>query len=283
MNTQDRAVVKSLLQYMTDKFLTGGDEFRAALKHFNITTTSYQPYEGFTKTKHVVMVFAADRIDRCPHGFRVEFASKEEAEAYEAKMRATGDELTAEDIDALHAEAMDMNAEVDLVRWDAAMTAERAMDDACRVADAAHAEALEMNVGIELAKHIMAAMKDSDDAADAARGCLARDGFNEINFIIHAALMARAEVLKAHAEALEMNQARSETIRAIIAQVIHAGANSFGGVIGEHEELVETLRNAGYLTAAHKVDAVYDTLDASNHKAVRKSWLAALRDVSAAL
>lgn len=223
MNTQDRAVVKSLLQYMTDKFLTGGDEFRAALKHFNITTSSYQPYEGFTKTKHVVMVFAADRIDRCPHGFRVEFASKEEAEAYEAKMRATGDELTAEDIDALHAEALDMNAEVDLVRWDAAMTAERAMDDACRVADAAHAEAL------------------------------------------------------------EMNQARSETIRAIVAQAIHAGANSFGGVIGEHEELVETLRNAGYLTAAHKVDAVYDTLDASNHKAVRKSWLAALRDVSAAL
>ncbi|WP_109217626.1 hypothetical protein, partial [Klebsiella pneumoniae] len=92
MNTQDRAVVKSLLQYMTDKFLTGGDEFRAALKQFNITTTSYQSYEGFTKTRHVVMVFAADRIDRCPHGFRVEFASKEEAEAYETKMRATGDQ-----------------------------------------------------------------------------------------------------------------------------------------------------------------------------------------------
>lgn len=205
MNTQDRAVVKALLQYMTDKFLTGGDEFRAALKHFNITTTSYQPYEGFTKTKHVVMVFAADRIDRCPHGFRVEFASKEEAEAYEAAQRATGDELTAEDIDALHAEALDMNAEVDLVRWDAAMTAERAM------------------------------------------------------------------------------QARSETVRAIIAQAIHVGANSFGGIIGEHEELVETLRNAGYPIAARKVDAVYDTLEGSDYKVVRKAWLAALRDVSATL
>lgn len=230
MNTQDRAVVKSLLQYMTDKFLTGGDEFRAALKHFNITTTSYQSYEGFTKTRHVVMVFAADRIDRCPHGFRVEFASKEEAEAYETKMRATGDQpvdtkvLKARET---HAKALAANIE------------------------AAHAEALEMNEEFDIKASARSFKADQLDAA--------------------------------HAEALGMNQSRSETIRAIIAQAIHAGANSFGGVIGEHEELVETLRNAGYLTAAHKVDAVYDTLDASNHKAVRKSWLAALRDVSAAL
>lgn len=78
----------------------------------------------------------------------------------------------------------------------------------CSAADmeAIHAEALEMNVGVELAKHIMAAMKDSDDAEAAARGCLARDEFNEINFIVHVALVARAEVLKAHAEALEMNE-----------------------------------------------------------------------------
>lgn len=172
MNTQDRAVVKALLQNMTDKYLTGSDEFRAALKHFNITTTSYHSHEGFTKTKHVVIVFTPDRIDRCPHGFHVEFASREEAEAYEAAQRATGD--------------------------------------------------------VEI----------KEDAA---------------------------------------------TARAVIAQAIHAGANSFGGVIGEHEDLVETLRNAGYLTAAHKVDAVYDTLDTSNHKTMRKSWLEALRDVSAAL
>ncbi len=39
MNNQDREVVKALLQKLTESNLVDGDEFKAAIKHFNITTT----------------------------------------------------------------------------------------------------------------------------------------------------------------------------------------------------------------------------------------------------
>lgn len=179
MNTQDRAVVKALLQTMTDRYLTCSEEFRAAIKHFNATTTKgMQKHSPSTaellgvKCNYLVDVFSPDTIDANPHGVRVEFATAEEAEAFEATQRATGD------------------------------------------------------------------VQISEDPANA---------------------------------------------RVLIARAIYTGANSFGGVIGEHEELVETLRNAGYLTAAHKVDAVYETLRGGNHQELRAAWLAALRGVSAAL
>lgn len=69
----------------------------------------------------------------------------------------------------------------------------------------AHAQALVMNDGIEKAKVIMAAMMDSESAAAATSGVLIRTGYEEVDFIIHTALMGRAVILKAHAEALEMD------------------------------------------------------------------------------
>ena len=96
MNTQDRAVVKALLQYMTERYLTGSEEFRAALKHFNITTTAIG--QKFTdesaalfadKPNHFVDVFSPDTIDSHPHGLRSTADSKAEAEAYAADARAT--------------------------------------------------------------------------------------------------------------------------------------------------------------------------------------------------
>ena len=152
-----------------------------------------------------MIVFAADRIDRYPHGLRVAFASKEEAEAYEADIRATGDQP--------------------------------------------------VNTKVLIARET------------------------------HARTLA-ANIEAAHAEALEMNQSRSETIRAVIAQALHVAANSFGHVIGEHQELVETLHNAGFADAARKVDAVFDEVEGdgtASHKVIRARWREALHRVSASI
>lgn len=72
-------------------------------------------------------------------------------------------------------------------------------------ADEAHAEALEMDMGIELALRIIAAMGGSESAGDAAGGCLYRDGFNEINYLVSVALILYAQREETHAEALQMN------------------------------------------------------------------------------
>ena len=205
MNVTDRLIVKNLLQSMTDSCLFHTEEFRAALKHFNVTTTSYHCNEHFIETQHIVIVFAADRIDRYPHGLRGAFASKEEAEAYEADIRATGDQP--------------------------------------------------VNTKVLIARET------------------------------HARTLA-ANIEAAHAEALEMNQSRSETIRAVIAQALHVAANSFGHVIGEHQELVETLHNAGFADAARKVDAVFDEVEGdgtASHKVIRARWREALHRVSASI
>lgn len=71
--------------------------------------------------------------------------------------------------------------------------------------DAIHAEALEMNAGIELALRIISAMGGSESAGDAAGGCLYRDGFNEINYLVSVALSLYALREEMHAEALELN------------------------------------------------------------------------------
>lgn len=228
MNVTDRLIVKNLLQSMTDSCLFHTEEFRAALKHFNVTTTSYHCNEHFIETQHIVIVFAADRIDRYPHGLRVAFASKEEAEAYEADIRATGDQP--------------VNTKVLIARETHARTLAANIE-------AAHAEALEMDA--------------------------------EFNFE-----RVSREINQSHTEALEMNQSRSETIRAVIAQALHVAANSFGHVIGEHQELVETLHNAGFADAARKVDAVFDEVEGdgtASHKVIRARWREALHRVSASI
>ena len=90
MNTQDRAVVKALLQSMTNSCLFHTDEFRAALKHFNITTTySGQQVSDEAATllgkekNHFVDVFYPDNVDTEPYGVRFWFDSKAEARYYE--------------------------------------------------------------------------------------------------------------------------------------------------------------------------------------------------------
>ncbi|KTI91624.1 hypothetical protein [Enterobacter hormaechei] len=72
----------------------------------------------------------------------------------------------------------------------------------------AHAEALEMNVGIELALHIITKLAKPGEvveAGDAAGGCLYRDGFNDINYLVSVALRMYREREELHAEALQWN------------------------------------------------------------------------------
>lgn len=121
MNTQDRAVVKALLQYMTERHLTGSDEFRAALKHFNVTTahTGQMVSDDSAKffgceNNYFVHVFSPDTIDNHTHGLRATSDSKAEAEAYAADARATGDEQVNTRVlaaRAAHDKALAMNIE----------------------------------------------------------------------------------------------------------------------------------------------------------------------------
>lgn len=139
MNTQDRAVVKALLQYMTDKCLTSSDEFRAALKQFNVTTT----YSGKdiehdesakilgVKHNHFVDVYYPSRVDEHHYGERFKFETKEEADAFSARERMNGDEpvntrvlaaravhdkALAMNIESAHTEALEMDAEFNFER-----------------------------------------------------------------------------------------------------------------------------------------------------------------------
>lgn len=210
MNATDRLIVKNLLQSMANSCLFHSEEFRAALKHFNITTT-YSDQQVSDEAaallgkeqNYFVDVFYPSRIEQHPHGERFWFATKTEADSFSARERMNGDQP---------------------------------VNDRVLAARETHARTLATNIE------------------------------------------------KAHAEALAMDQSRSETIRAVIAQALHVAANSFGHVIGEHEELVETLRNAGFADAARKVDAVFDEADASGtapHNVIRARWREALRRVSA--
>lgn len=138
MNTQDRAVVKALLQYMTERHLTGSEEFRAALKHFNITTTYIDQQVSDEAAallgkehNHFVDVFRPSSIDTQPHGERYWFATKAEAEDLSTCERMSGDEpvntrvlaaraahdkALAMNIESAHAEALEMDAEFNFER-----------------------------------------------------------------------------------------------------------------------------------------------------------------------
>ncbi|HHA2246066.1 TPA: hypothetical protein ACOEHG_000893 [Enterobacter ludwigii] len=113
-------------------------------------------------------------------------------------------------IEACHAEALELNDEIDdgktmdmYHKWNTAPTAQIRRD----MLAAAHSEALVMNEGIELSLRIISAMGGSEGAGDAAGACLYRDDFNEINCLVSVALSLYARIEKAHADALEMNEA----------------------------------------------------------------------------
>jgi hypothetical protein len=92
---KDRQTVKSLLQYMTDHYLIGSDEFRAAIKQFNVTTTSVHDRGEFFSTtfrcRYLVDVFSPETIDANPNGVRYEFDTEEQAVAFAAEQRMAGD------------------------------------------------------------------------------------------------------------------------------------------------------------------------------------------------
>lgn len=107
--------------------------------------------------------------------------------------------------------------------------------------EAIHAEALEMNKGIELALLIIAAMGGNESAGDAAGGCLYRDGFNEINYLVSVALSLYAGKEEAHAEALEMDSTRNLKSPHKFAPVKHFGAYQ---VIQNQNRVISTCRVA---------------------------------------
>lgn len=106
------------------------------------------------------------------------------------------------DVEEAHAEALDINAWIDDLTQNGVES--KRLDIFCfQVREDDHAEALEMNVGIELALHIITKMGGSEGAGDAAGGCLYRDGFNEINYLVSVALGIHEKRETDHAEAIE--------------------------------------------------------------------------------
>lgn len=93
---RDRQTVKTLLQYMTDKFLTGSAEFRATIKQFNITTTCQHDCRSMLERCYYVDVFSPETIDASPNGVRYEFDTKEQADEFAAEQRMAGDVPAAE-------------------------------------------------------------------------------------------------------------------------------------------------------------------------------------------
>lgn len=92
---KDRHTVKSLLQYMTNQCLTGSNEFRTAIKHFNVTTTSLHDRGEFFSTtfrhRYIVDVFSPESIEGIPRSVRYEFDTEEQAVAFAAEQRMAGD------------------------------------------------------------------------------------------------------------------------------------------------------------------------------------------------
>lgn len=97
MTHQDRQVVKELLQHLTDKCLTSSEEFRTALKHFNITTTWQASNKGLTKTTHLVDVFSPETIDAEPHGKRYAYEDAEYADEFAKTMRGDRKQVAKSD------------------------------------------------------------------------------------------------------------------------------------------------------------------------------------------
>lgn len=93
MTYRDRSVIKALLQKMTDGFLVGTDEFRAAIVHFNIGTTIQTTIPGRFNQPEMFAVdaFCPESIARNPNGQRSMFMTLAESDRYSEDIRATGD------------------------------------------------------------------------------------------------------------------------------------------------------------------------------------------------
>lgn len=100
MINQDREVVKKLLQYMTEKCLTGSPEFKAALKHFNITTT-YQAHSinpEYAKICGRSLYYFVDAYRPDGSTDRNEFGTELEAKEFAAEEQASGDQPESETV-----------------------------------------------------------------------------------------------------------------------------------------------------------------------------------------
>lgn len=123
-------------------------------------------------------------------------------------------------IEADHAEALEMNEEIDLVRSVEAMTAEEAVIDAGRVTDTetAHVEALGMNAAFDSSFHRRAANWGAMDA------------------------MSRwIELEKAHSEALEMDEVIELAIRKF-----KYGVDHYQAVVNVRNETHNMITTKGY-------------------------------------
>lgn len=85
----ERAIVKPLLQHMTELYITNQPEFKAAIVHFNITTTAIVTDEDEGVT--TVIVFSPQSIANNPHGVRYEFDTMDQAQHFAMIKRASGD------------------------------------------------------------------------------------------------------------------------------------------------------------------------------------------------
>jgi len=75
------------------------------------------------------------------------------------------------------------------------------------------------------------------------------------------------------------------TPRFILRRWAHIAANSFGYVIGECDDLMEALDNAGHHVLAEKVGNLYDKIHAATttHKGERRNWAEQLRTLASGL
>lgn len=169
------------------------------------------PTTGYTRKSQVVadLLRCADQLDEYvepnPHA----------AQTVEQQTRELNAALTRVlDVEQAHDEALIENDEFDGIIRDGLTPEQRAIQSRREGIDIYgerfaemyardFAEALEMNVGIELALHIITKMGGSEGAGDAAGGCLYRDGFNEINYLVSVALSIYEKRETEHAEAIE--------------------------------------------------------------------------------
>ncbi|KZR46946.1 hypothetical protein A3N68_14355 [Enterobacter asburiae] len=169
------------------------------------------PTTGYTRKSQLVadLLSCADQLDEYvepnPHA----------AQTIEQQTRELNAALTRVlDVEEAHAEALIENDDFDGIIRDGLTPEQRAIQTRREGIDIYgerfaemyardYAEALEMNVGIELALHIITKMGGCEGAGDAAGGCLYRDGFNEINYLVSLALSLYEKRENEHAEAIE--------------------------------------------------------------------------------
>lgn len=111
MNQQERQAAKSLLQYMADKCLTGSEQFRSAIKQFDIIVTcDHDRGEFFSTTfdhRYIVDVFSPLTIDAHPNGVRYEFATAAQADEFSKKERTYGDPRPPSQLDMMNRQKLE--------------------------------------------------------------------------------------------------------------------------------------------------------------------------------